>query len=88
MFRPTASQIFFRIATESLVRLAHTVIAGESRSSDSRRCTRAVPRSAALLASGLADHLQHVFQSGVGNVPESDDAVARIGTFLGFLLGL
>ena len=34
------------------------------------------------------DHLQHVFQSGVGSVPESDDIVAGIRTFLRFLLGL
>ena len=32
--------------------------------------------------------MQHVFQFGVGHVPEADDAVARIGAFLRPRLGL
>lgn len=32
--------------------------------------------------------MQHVFQIGVGSVPESDDAVAKIGSFLRARLGL
>ena len=32
--------------------------------------------------------MQHVFQIGAGNVPESDDAIAKIGAFLRPRLGL
>ena len=34
------------------------------------------------------DEMQHVFQMGVGNVPESTEAVQRIATYLRPRLGL
>ena len=32
--------------------------------------------------------MQHVFQMAAGNVPEADDAVIKIGAYLGERLGL
>jgi hypothetical protein len=32
--------------------------------------------------------MQHVFQMAAGNMPEADDAIARIGSYLRARLGL
>jgi len=49
---------------------------------DARRVADKAKAAGVDLALDVFPEMQHVFPIGVGNVPESDDAVARIGAFL------
>ena len=55
---------------------------------DARRVAAAAQRDGVEVTLEVFPGMQHVFQMGAGNVPESDDAIAKIGTFLRSHLGL
>ena len=55
---------------------------------DAKRVAAAAQRDGVDVTLEVFPEMQHVFQIGAGNVPESDDAVAKIGAFLRPRLGL
>ena len=55
---------------------------------DARRVAAAADRDGVDVTLEVFPEMQHVFQIGAGTVPESDDAVAKIGAFLRPRLGL
>lgn len=55
---------------------------------DARRVAQAAERDGVAATLEVFPEMQHVFQMGAGNVPESDDAIAKIGAFLRPRLGL
>ena len=55
---------------------------------DAKRVAEAAQRDGVDVTLEVFPEMQHVFQMGAGNVPESDDAIAKIGAFLRPRLGL
>ena len=55
---------------------------------DARRVAAAAQRDGVEVTLEVFPKMQHVFQLGAGSVPESDEAVAKIGGFLRPHLGL
>ena len=55
---------------------------------DAKRVAEAAQRDGVDVTLEVFPEMQHVFQIGAGNVPESDDAIAKIGAFLRPRLGL
>ena len=55
---------------------------------DAKRVAAAAQRDRVDVTLEVFPEMQHVFQLGAGNVPESDDAIAKIGAFLRPRLGL
>ena len=55
---------------------------------DFRGLAEAAQRDGVDVTLEVFPEMQHVFQIGAGNVPESDDAIAKIGAFLRPRLGL
>ncbi len=55
---------------------------------DSRRVTKRAQKAGVDVTLEVFPEMQHVFQIAVGGVPESDDAVAKIGAYLRPRLGL
>ena len=55
---------------------------------DARRVAEAAQRADVDVTLEVFPEMQHVFQVGAGNVPEADDAIAKIGAFLRPRLGL
>ena len=55
---------------------------------DARRVAESARRDGVDVTLDVFPEMQHVFQMGAGNVPESDAAVAKIGAFLRPRLGL
>ena len=55
---------------------------------DAKRVAEAAQRDGVDVTLEVFPEMQHVFQIGAGNVPESDDAIAKIGAFLRSRLGL
>ena len=55
---------------------------------DSRRVADRAREAGVDVTLEVFPEMQHVFQMGVGGVPESDDAIAKIGAFLRPRLGL
>lgn len=49
---------------------------------DSRRVADSARKAGVAVTLEIFPHMQHVFQAGVGTVPEADDAMRRIGTYL------
>ncbi len=60
----------------------------ESLLDDAKRVAAAAQRDGVDVTLEVFPEMQHVFQIGAGNVPESDDAIAKIGAFLRPRLGL
>jgi acetyl esterase/lipase len=54
---------------------------------DSRRIAAKATAAGVDVRVDVFPEMQHVFQMGAGNMPEADDAVARIGTYLREHLG-
>ena len=54
---------------------------------DAKRVAAAAQRDGVDVTLEVFPEMQHVFQIGAGNVPESDDAIAKIGAFLRPRLG-
>lgn len=55
---------------------------------DAKRVAAAAQRDGVDVTLEVFPEMQHVFQIGAGKVPESDDAIAKIGAFLRPRLGL
>ena len=55
---------------------------------DAKRVAAAARRDGVDVTLEVFPEMQHVFQIGAGHVPESDDAIAKIGAFLRPCLGL
>ena len=55
---------------------------------DARRVASAAQKAGVDVTLEVFPEMQHVFQIGAGRVPESDDAISRMGAFLRSRLGL
>jgi acetyl esterase/lipase len=53
-----------------------------------KRLAAAAQRDGVDVTLEVFPEMQHIFQIGAGNVPESDDTIAKLGAFLRPRLGL